>query len=191
MRKVFFDSSALVKLFVKEEEPATTIARELWNNIKTVYSSVISVGEVLSAFAKKKNKKSLSPEAYIDACKKFIDTLLSENDQIRLAIDLFKEELRVSSTTKIILLPLPKHVIKVSDTLSDMVGKYKIEFGDAWHLMALLSNLGIFKKSGYEPLFVCSDNNFCRAVEDKGYEVLNLNSPKKDVMDIFHIPIKE
>ncbi len=189
MRKVFFDSSALVKLFVREEEPATTIAREIWNNIKIVYSSVISVGEVLSAFAKKKRKKSLLPRAYTDVCRKFIDSLQkSPKEEVRSAIETLKGKLTVSTSPKIRLLPLPDRMIRLSHSLSDMVKKYKIEFGDAWHLMVLLLNLGMFKKSRYEPLFVCSDSKFCRAVEKEGYEVLDLNSPKKEVMEIFRIP---
>jgi len=192
MRKVFFDSSALIKLFVKEEEPATTIAREIWNNITIVYSSVISVGELFSAFAKKKREKSLSPGAYIDACREFIVTLRkSPNEEVSLAIDVLKGKPPIPTTRQIRLLPLPDYIVRLSQSLSSIVKKYAIEFGDAWHLMVLLLNLGMFKKSGYEPLFVSSDDKFCKAVEKERYEVLNLNLPKKEMMEIFHITLEK
>lgn len=186
---LFFDSCALVKLFVDEDEPATTIVRRLWDARKEIYSSVISIGEVLSVFARKKREECLSPVAYIDACSKFISSLRkSPIEEIKQAIKTFRGESPLVTTPIIKLLPSPEYVNPV--TLSNMVKKYDIEFGDAWHRMALLSGLGMFDKK-FHLLFVSADGNFCDAVKKEGYEVLNLKKGKsQDLKDIIQNSIK-
>ncbi|NVM56413.1 MAG: type II toxin-antitoxin system VapC family toxin [Candidatus Helarchaeota archaeon] len=186
MRTVYFDSGGLVKLFIREDEPATKITRNLCNRVKIVYSSVISLGEVLSVFAKYRRKNRISSRTYISACSKFIDSILSYKEKWRFTTDLLEGKIPASTPPRIHLLSFPDYISSIS--LSKMVKKHKVEFGDAWHLIVFLDNLGKFKHSSYgAPLFVSSDHKFCTAIEKEGYEVLDLNSPKKEVMEIFRI----
>lgn len=176
---LFFDSCALVKLFVDEDEPATTYARRLWTARKEIYSSIVSVGEVLSVFVKKKECNYLSPEFYNNACEKFIGSLQKDTyAEARQAITLRGEPPLVTSPV-IKLLPLTDYF--TPNRLSDMAKKHDIEFGDAWHLVAMLSCLsgwGTVPKK-YRLLFVSSDEKFCNAVKKEGYEVLDLRERSK------------
>ncbi|HUV59144.1 MAG TPA: type II toxin-antitoxin system VapC family toxin [Desulfatiglandales bacterium] len=192
---LFFDSCALVKLFVNEDEPATTIARRLWNKRKEVYGSIVSIGEVLSVFAKKKRCNCLLPTAYDDACKKFIDSLQKSSiaKNVHRAIEIFQGKLPSITSRVITLLPLSDYITSIE--LFNMVNRYHFEFGDAWHLTALLSGLEIFpQKRGF--LFVSSDGKFCDAVEKEGYTVLDLRkdeSPflKDIILGVERLPKKE
>lgn len=189
---LFFDSCALVKLFVNEDEPATTIARRLWTARKEICSSVVSVGEVLSVFARKKRERSLSPRAYSNVCKKFIGSLQKDSyAEVRRVIETPRREFPLATTPVIKLLPLTDYF--TPSRLSKMAKKYHFEFGDAWHLTALLSGLSgleIVPKK-YRLLFVSSDEKFCKAVEKEKYEVLDLRKGKSQVLkDIIQYSIK-
>jgi len=175
---IFFDSCALVMLFVDEDEPATTIARRLWTVSKEVYSSIVCVGEVLSAFAKKKRCNCLSPESYSDACEKFIGNLEEHpHADVRRGIEILQGKNSRVTSPVIKLLPLTEYF--TPKRLSDMAKKHRFEFGDAWHLTALLSGLEAFSGLGislkkYRLLFVSSDRRFCIAVRKENYQVLDL-----------------
>lgn len=189
---LFFDSCALVKLFVNEDEPATAIARRLWTARKQIYSSIVSVGEVLSAFARKKREGSLSSRAYNNACKKFIGSLQKDPyADVWRAIETFQGKNSPVTSPVIKLLPLTDYF--APSRLSKMAKKYHFEFGDAWHLTALLSGLSgleIVPKK-YRLLFVSSDEKFCKAVEKEKYEVLDLRKGKSQVLkDIIQYSIK-
>jgi len=196
---LFFDSCALVKLFVKENEPATTIARRLWTAGKEIYSSIVCVGEVLSVLARKKRKGFLSPRAYNNACKKFIGSLQKDHyPEVHRAIETFQGKISPVTSPIIRLLPLTDYFTPIR--LSKMAKKYHFEFGDAWHLTALLSGLGTLREEyygkKYHLLFVSSDGRFCKAVKKEKYQVLDLREGEsgflKDIiLGVHSLPERE
>ncbi len=149
IKTLFFDTSALVKVY-RTSEKGHEKARELLTSNKYVcYTSTVAIGEVFNVL---KNRL--------------------EGKELEGAIFVFESHLK----TKLIHLierGLNSEVIdKTIGDVRSIRDRYRIEPTDALHFIMMKHSLGQLADES-RPKIVASDKNFIKAIKEEGYEIIN------------------
>lgn len=146
MQQVFFDSSALIKYYKKDEKGCDKVWKILNSKNRGFSVTWLTIAEVINVLKCRLNGKEL-----IEA----LDRLIADISGQKFAI--FSPE-------------SGKSIFDVTRQVEEYKEKYNIDLVDAYNLHFIDSE---FRKRKYtpKPLIVCSDKKLNKAFEELGWEV--------------------
>ena len=156
----FFDASAVIKIFVAE--PGSERVNKIMGSIDPIFSSWVILAEVLGVLKRKYLiDKNLSDAEYSQAIDRFFKMIKSRKIRV---LDLTEENGEPALST-------------FTGDIATIRKQYPyLDAADALQIAAMDNSiLKLLQKNG-STFFVTADNKLGKAAEEKGYEVLYVNS---------------
>ena len=148
MKTHFLDTSALVKLFLKED--GSEAIHSNFGKASVNWTTSLCIAELLGVFKCKYVRKDISKEKYLELSDELIGSVRNESIKI--------EQVDISD------------FYTFQDT-ENLCKKYEIDLADSLQIITLLQGFPSKLEGESKPLFITADSSLAKAARDQGLKV--------------------